>query len=137
MLEEVLTSFRRIAVFVLAVGLVAGAWKPCAGWAPTPKARMSCCERTPMCPMHKRAGHGPRVAASQSDADACCAAAERRDTSQPSVSLAVLAPTPVPVLAVFQELPSASTLWIDSHRPPPHPASRQLPRHLLLSVFLI
>jgi hypothetical protein len=137
MLTAVLTSFRRIAVFVLTVGLVAGAWKPCAGWAATPEARMSCCERTPMCPMHARAGHGPRVAVGQSDADTCCAAAERRDTPQPSAPAAVLAPVPMPVLAVFVELPSASTLWVDSRRPPPLLASRQLPRHLLLSVFLI
>jgi hypothetical protein len=137
MLTAVLTLFRRLAVFILTVGLVAGGWRPCAGWAPTPEARMSCCERTPMCSTHKRAGHGSRMAVSQSDADTCCAAAERRDTPQPSAPATVLAPAPVPVLALFQELPSASTIWVESRRPPPLVASRQLPRHVLLSVFVI
>ena len=138
MLSRVLVSFRRIAVFILTVGLVAGAWRPCAGWKPTPEARMSCCLRKAACAMHKGTKGGAHVAHSQPAADACCAASERRETSQPALTV-VVPPAFVPLAGVFAEPQRAPipARWTDSDRPPPLLANRELPRHLLLSVFVI
>ena len=136
MLSIVLISFRRVAVLVLTVGLVAGAWRPCAGWEPTAEARMSCCVRKAACAMHKRGGHRVDSAVTQAAADACCAASERQDTSQPSLTV-VLPPTLAPLGGLFAERPILPARWVDLHRPPPLLASRELPRHLLLSVFVI
>jgi hypothetical protein len=132
----VLTSLRRIAVVVLTVGLVAGAWRPCAGWKPTREARMSCCVRNAACSKHKAADGGGHAAHRQSDADACCAISERQDSSQPSLTI-VLPPTFVALVGVFAAPPSVPARRVDSGRPPPILASRELPRHLLLSVFVI
>jgi hypothetical protein len=120
----------------LTLGIIAGAWRPCAGWAATAEARMSCCHRMAMCPMRKPVREGATARVSQDDADACCAAADRPETVPSSITV-IAAPPVVPVLASFAEPPTALPVTMaDWHGPPPL-ASRQLPRHLLLSVFLI
>jgi len=129
-------SRRRIAVVLMTVGLMAGAWRPCAGWKPTPEARMSCCMRKADCAKHKSAGGSGHAPHRQSDADACCAASERPDAS-PSLLTVVVPPTFVPLAGPFAEPPSVPARWFDSRRPPPLVAERRLPRHLLLSVFVI
>jgi hypothetical protein len=136
MLWTVLTWLRRVAVVVLATGLVAGAWRPCAGWKPTAEARMSCCIRNGACSMHKPSGNAAHAVHTQSDADACCAISDRQESQQPSFTV-VLPPALAPLAGVFAEAPSVPIRWVDSHRPPPLLASRDLPRHLLLSVFVI
>jgi hypothetical protein len=136
MLSSVLNSLRRIGVLMLTIGLAAGAWRPCAGWEPTAEARMACCTRKAACSMHRMSGHGAHEAVSQSQADACCALSERQDPSQPSVTV-VLPPALTPIAGPFAEQPRVPARWVDSHRPPPLLASRALPRHLLLSVFVI
>lgn len=135
-LGTVVTRLRRIAVTFLAAGLLAGAWRPCAGWETTAEARMSCCVRKAACTMHKVAGGTASTTVSQSEADTCCAAAERQDASQLSVTT-LAPPSSTPVLQLFTEQPRVAAAWVDWHRPPPRLASRQLPTHLLLSVFLI
>jgi hypothetical protein len=130
----VLNRSRRIAVVALVLGVIAGAWRPCAGWEPTAEARMSCCLRHAGCAKHKVADHG--VPVSQSDADACCAASERQDASQPPVA-SIEPPPLLHAAASFAEPPSAPVPPVDWHRPPPALASRQLHTHVLLSVFLI
>ena len=98
---------------------------------------MACCAEGETCPMHKPDGHGSSSSRvlSQAEADSCCAASER-DDSAPSastfsvaVSFGVLA-SPVPAL-----LPEATgpDSW---RRSVPVPASH-VPKHLLLSVFLV
>ena len=86
--------------------------------------------------MHRVAKDGTAAAVAQADADSCCAAAERHDGSQPS-GTTVAAPTLTPLLDLFTEPPPVSAQWVDQHRPPPLLATRQLPTHLLHSVFLI
>ena len=86
--------------------------------------------------MHKVAKDGTAATVTQAEADSCCAAAEGQDGSQPSVTT-VAQPTLTPLLALFAEQPPVSAQWVDQHRPPPLLASRQLPTHILLSVFLI
>jgi hypothetical protein len=97
---------------------------------------MACCVDGGHCPMHKSA-HGSATAKviSQADADGCCAASQR-DHSTPSptfvplVSLAlVVSPIPVVVLSAVV----SPDIW---HALAPLPGS-QVPRHLLLSVFLV
>jgi hypothetical protein len=128
---------RRVAAVLLTLGIVAGVWRPCAGWAATAEARMSCCDRMAMCPMRKPVGDRSAPRVGQNEADTCCAAADRPETTPSSVTV-VAAPPVVAVLALFAEpstgLPVTMADW---HGPPPLLASRQLPRHLLLSVFLI
>jgi hypothetical protein len=135
-LAGVVTRLRRAAVLALAIGLVAGAWRPCAGWEATAEARMSCCLRHGACATHKVSDGAGATTVHQSDADACCAGSERQDASQPSVAV-VLAPALVPLAGRFAEAPPVPTPSFDWHRPPPRLASRRLPTHLLLSVFLI
>ncbi|MEO5821460.1 MAG: hypothetical protein ABIT71_13225 [Vicinamibacteraceae bacterium] len=130
-----LTSHRRIAAFVLMLGLVAGAWRPCAGWEATPEARMACCHRGGKCTMHKVTGTAD-TRVDQARADTCCAASEPQDAPQPPAS-AVVAVALVPVAGLFAQIAPPPVLPVDCWQPPPLLASRQSPRHLLLSVFLI
>jgi hypothetical protein len=100
---------------------------------------MACCEEGDPCPMHD--GQSLNSSAdggiSQAQADACCAASEHQHPNQsaPSVlmviSSAVLGagivlPAPVPSLV-------ASDAW-RTHAPSP---LVPVPRHVLLSVFLV
>ena len=133
---------QRILAVVLCLGLVAGNAAVCAGWAPTAEARMACCTDGGTCPMHDGQKGGSRASQSgrmltQAEADSCCASSER-DSSSPStpsfaatISVAVLgtgvvlAPT-LPSLAVHD-------YWrIEAPIPSP-----PVPRHVLLSVFLV
>ena len=134
-LLTVLTNLRRIAATVLALGLLAGAWRPCAGWEATAEARMSCCVRNAKCAMHKVADDGTSTIVGQAQADTCCAASERPDASQPLVAV-VAPPMLAPLMGLFADLPRVPVLRSDWHRPPPL-ASRQLPTHVLNSVFLL
>jgi hypothetical protein len=133
----VATRSRRVAAVLLTLGIIAGLWRPCAGWAATAEARMSCCDRMAMCPMRKPVRDASAPGVSQDDADACCAAADRTETTPTSITV-IAAPPVVPVLALFAEPPAVVAVTMaDWHGPPPLLASRQLQRHLLLSVFLI
>src|SRR3954469_2742442 len=83
MLSE-LTMLRRITAFVAALALCAGNVVVCAGWQPTPEARMACCMGGTTCPMHKsdHHEHSSTALVSQTQADSCCAAAaQRRDSA--------------------------------------------------------
>jgi hypothetical protein len=132
-LHIVLTRVRRLAALLLTLGLVAGMWRPCAGWEATAEARLSCCQRHAGCAKHKVTDHS--VPVTQSDADACCAASERQDAAQPSVAM-FAPPILVPAAALFTRPPIAPPPPVD-WRPPPALTSRQLHTHVLLSVFLI
>ncbi len=90
--------------------------------------------------MHKAArnptaGSATIATVGQAEADTCCAASERPDPYQPS-AVVIAAPIVSP-LAALAEPPSTPLVGMDWHRPPPLLASRQVPTHLLLSVFLI
>jgi len=135
-LSAVLGNLRRIAAIALAIGLLTGAWRPCAGWQATAEARMSCCLRKAACAKHKAAEDVPAAAVGQAEADRCCAASERPDAYQPP-SAVIAPPIVMPLAGLFAEGPGVPILSIVWHRPPPLRASRQLPTHLLLSVFLI
>lgn len=130
-----LASLRLIAAALIA-SLSAGPIVLCSGWQATPEARMACCEEGVACPMHS-APHGDANtsrAVTQAEADSCCAAGEKDNGSastktSPTVSPAVvgqptlLAPFVVPRLLARHDPALNRTLVV--------------PRHLLLSVFLI
>ena len=137
--KSVVTVLQRLAAVALSLALSAGNAAVCAGWAPTPEARMACCSKSGACPMHKGTSHGSgsgRVL-TQAQADSCCASSEPEHSSQSNptfvtaISSAVLGPAIV--------LPPSVPALVLSHRSSaaaPIPSSA-VPRHLLLSVFLV
>ena len=123
----------------LALGLVAGNAGICAGWMPSPEARMACCANEAECPMHRDDSHRPESGRvlTQAQADDCCASAEGQNSNQsnPSfvaaITIAVLGagvvvPANVPALVL-------SDAWRTSAPIPIAPVAR----HVLLSVFLV
>jgi hypothetical protein len=130
---------QRLAALALTFGLVAGNAAICAGWMPTAEARMACCADGGECPMHKGNSPSSRSGSvlTQRQADNCCASAEsqRSNQSNPSFVTAITAtvlgvgvvlPTSVPALVL-------SDAWRTSAPIPIAP----VPRHVLLSIFLI
>jgi hypothetical protein len=137
MLSAVLIRSRQIAALLLILVLATGNAALCAGWMATPEARMACCSESGACPMHAADRHSSSDSpVTQAEADRCCAASETDDAapSAPvlvlSISLAV-EQSPVPFAA-----PAATLRPIRWRSTAPALASR-LPRHLLLSVFLV
>ena len=125
------------ALLLLLVGFGSTA-SVCAGWQASAAARMACCENEATCPMHPttQQGQRTRTRVSQVDADNCCAASERGTSTPstsaytPTITLAVLtslSPAVGPDVTVFGENPNAR-ISVDVS---------PVPKHLLLSVFLI
>jgi hypothetical protein len=137
--REVVRLVHRLAAFALTLGLMAGNAAVCAGWMPTPEARMACCADGVECPMHKGDSHSPGSARvlTQAQADSCCASAEGQNSNQsnPSFVTAITAA----VLGVGVVLPAnipalvLSDAWRTSAPIPVAP----VPKHVLLSVFLV
>jgi hypothetical protein len=131
---------QRLAALALAFGLVAGnAAAICAGWLPTPEARMACCADGAECPMHKGDSHSSasQRVLTQAQADSCCAAAEGQNSNQSNPSfvtvitaavlgVGVILPANVPALVL-------SDAWRTSAPIPIAP----VPKHVLLSVYLV
>lgn len=126
----------RVAAIVLALATASGHLALCEGWKASPASRMACCAEGVQCPMRHRPAEGARhrAAPSQADADACCAASENDQTSPASAyALPALVPA-IPIgPALTFETPSPVRLPIAGESPPRQP----VPRHLLLSVFLV
>jgi hypothetical protein len=127
---------RRTCSFVLLLALFVPAAVECAGWRPTAEARKACCAAG-LCAKEnagKTAGSTPTV--TQADADDCCAASETQESGPSSpahatlMTAAVLQPVALP--GAFQLAPVSR--W--SERTDPLQPSA-VPRHLLLSVFLV
>ena len=124
---------------LLCLGLVAGNAAVCAGWAATPEARVACCADDVECPMHKdHSGEsGPERVFTQAQADACCAASERDQSSSSNpTAVATISAAALGVGVVRPAIAPAFVLtdgWRTDAPPPGPPVSR----HLLLSVFLV
>ena len=123
---------------LVTLALVVGHAGVCAGWMPTPEARMACCSDHEPCPMHKsEQGDGAATRLiTQAEADRCCAASEPDDAapSQSSVNFSDVldvASSPAPSL-----LPEPQHRALCSRAPAPIPKAH-VPRHVLLSVFLV
>jgi len=106
----------------------------CAGWQASPEARQQCCQ-SGACPLHHHQ-HGSPTKVSQASADECCAQSTRQDSRQsssvfaPTITLAVLKSIPPAPVSQLLATP-VSTPW-ESAVPLTH-----VPKHLLLSVFLV
>ena len=131
---------RRTSALVVALTLGTAGWAECAGWQATPEARMACCSGSGACPMHgsTETGAESRRVVTQAQADNCCAAANTGDSTPSaaafSVSLsAALANNPPLTIAPIPASPAPLGAW-RAHVPL---QVRQVPRHVLLSVFLI
>ena len=136
------TLVHRLSSVLLCLTLAAGNAAVCAGWAATPEARMACCTDEESCPMHRDDDSRNSVSGrqlSQAQADTCCASSEREqsNTSNPnptllaSISNAVLGP-----VAVFAATVPALVVTDGWRTVVPLPQAA-VPRHVLLSVFLV
>jgi hypothetical protein len=130
---------QRLAALALTFALTAGNAAVCAGWMPTPEARMACCADDGECPMHEGDSHrsGLGRVLTQVQADSCCASSESKNSSQSSpafvvaITAAVLgAGTVVPAGVPALVLSDAWRTTAPIHIAP-------VPRHVLLSVFLV
>ena len=128
----------RFSALALTLALLAGNAAVCAGWMPTPEARMACCNESGTCPMHKSDAsdsHASHVL-TQAQADTCCASSnhESGQSSGPFVGSITLA-----VLGTASVLPTVapSLVLSDGWRTAvPIPAA-PIPKHVLLSVYLV
>ena len=129
----------RLAALALTIGLMAGNAAICAGWMPTPEARMACCADGAECPMHKGDSHhsGSQRVPTQAQADSCCAASEGKTSNRSNPTF--VATITVAVLGAGTVLPAnvpalvLSDGWSTSAPMPVAP----VPKHVLLSVFLV
>jgi hypothetical protein len=135
----VLSFGHRFAIVLLAVALVGGQTSVCAGWAATPEARMACCAEGGHCPMHRAEPHdlGSGRVLTQIEADNCCAASEREESS-PSAPTFVATISPA-VLGPGVVLPASvpARVLSDNWRTVTPVPTTPVPRHVLLSVFLV
>ena len=125
---------RRLAAVLCVLAVTPSVWVECAGWQATPEARRSCCETADR-PHHKDDPDGPR-AVSQAEADSCCAASESDESGPSSKPFAASITSDVlqPVVAAVVPLPqirSFDAAELVGLRASP------VPKHLLLSVFLV
>ncbi|HJZ74013.1 MAG TPA: hypothetical protein VKE51_19875 [Vicinamibacterales bacterium] len=137
-LSEVVSPARRIAAVVAILALGAGKVGVCAGWQATPEARMACCMSGASCPMHKSEGHdhSSKNGVSQAQADSCCAAsAQRTESTSPGSTFAASGVIALMPAAVFSS--PMTVLSAQEWRAPVPPLVSSVPKHLLLSVFLV
>jgi hypothetical protein len=126
---------RRLAAVVCLFAFAESAWAQCAGWQATPEARRQCCQDG-ACPLHHREANASHAQLTQAAADDCCAQSQRHESSPSgtvfasTMTLAVVQSLPPVVLSL---VPTAllSAPW-ETPSPPAH-----VPKHLLLSVFLV
>lgn len=120
------------------LALVAGNVALCAGWAATPEARMACCTDGD-CPMHKgessKSGSGRVI--TQAQADTCCASSEHQQSNQSAPTFASVISSAVLGAGVAIPAPVPALVRSDSWRIIAPIPIAPVPRHVLLSVFLV
>jgi hypothetical protein len=130
---------RRLAVLALTFGLMAGNAAICAGWMPTPEARMACCADDAECPMHKGDSHhsGFGRVPTQAQADSCCALSAGKTASQSNPTF--VGAITVSVLGAGTVLPAKIPAFVlsDGWRTSAPMPVAAVPKHVLLSVFLV
>jgi len=125
----------RLSAVLLTLALATGQVGVCAGWLPTPEARMACCADENTCPMHASEHSGSTRVLTQAEADRCCALSEQDDSEPSSASLVsvplafALGPAP----AVIPASQSHADIW----RVSVPTSTAHVPKHILLSVFLV
>jgi hypothetical protein len=100
---------------------------------------MACCADDVPCPMHKGESSGSTAnnGVTQAQADSCCASSEHDSSSQSSPTF-VAAPS-IAVLGTGITLPPVVPALVlsDGWRTAAPIPSPQVPKHVLLSVFLV
>jgi len=134
----VLILSRRLFALALAGLISAGNVAICAGWASTPEARMACCADS-SCPMHKTESKGSESvsAFSQAQADNCCASAEHRKSSESSPTFVTAIPSAVLGTGVVLPAVAPALVLSDDRRTVAPIPTAHVPKHVLLSVFLV
>jgi hypothetical protein len=129
---------QRLSALALAVALTAANGAVCAGWMPTAEARMACCSEGP-CLMHKGDAHatGPDRVVTQAQADTCCATSERENSSQSSPTFAAAITAAVLGPAIVLPASSPALVLSDGWRTSAPIPITPVPKHVLLSVFLV
>jgi hypothetical protein len=101
---------------------------------------MACCSGSGDCPMHgsTEPGAGSERVVTQAQADSCCAASDTGDSTPSAVAFslslsAALVPSTLPTLAPIMASTASFAAW---RTQVPLPLG-QVPKHVLLSVFLI
>jgi hypothetical protein len=127
-----------LAVFAV-MSLQAGA--ACEGWQSTPEARMACCDAADArCTMHEpppaTVGHGHAGHHAQGDADTCCAMSEPGQAGERGVTYAPSAAAATIDAAASERAGSPATAYA-RHRSTAPPPRGHVPKHVLLSVFLL
>jgi hypothetical protein len=130
---------RRLSAVAIMLALGAGNAAVCAGWLPTPEARMACCTEGAPCPMHKgeSSRSGSARVITQAQADSCCASSERDSSSQSNPTF--VASITQAVLGTGVILPAIvpARVLSDAWRAVAPLPTTPVPIHVLLSVFLV
>ena len=128
----------RLSAVALTVALVAGNAAVCAGWMPTPEARMACCSKSGACPMHKSGESASESSGvlTQAQADTCCASSNP-DSSQSSGTF--VGTITLAVLGTATVLPSVAPVQVrrEGWRTAVPISTAPIPKHVLLSVYLL
>jgi hypothetical protein len=134
-----LNILHRLTAFALGLAFIGANASLCAGWAATPEARMACCVEGDDCPMHKGESHvtGSEHMPSQAQADDCCAASERHQSSQTDPVLAAANSGAVLGAGVVVPVSIPALVLSDGWRTDAPIRTSPVPRHILLSIFLV
>ena len=100
---------------------------------------MSCCSETGDCPMHKEDGHRPGGTSpvTQAQADSCCASSESQHSNQSSPTSIVAIPSAVLGVGVVVPQRAPALVLSDAWRIATPVPRTPVPKHVLLSVFLV
>ena len=129
----------RLSALALSLALMAANAAVCAGWAPTPEARMACCAEGDTCPMHKGDSHGSGAehGLTQAQADGCCASAEREHSSQASPTIVAALTSAVLGTGIVLPARVPGLVLSDGWRTAVPVPTVPVRKHVLLSVFLV
>ena len=130
---------QRLAALALTFALMAGNDAICAGWMPTPQARMACCADGCECPMHKGDSlrSGSERVLTQAQADSCCASSESKNPNQSSPTFVAVITAPVHGNGIVLPANIPALVLSDGWRTSAPIPVAPVPKHLLLSVFLV
>jgi hypothetical protein len=129
----------RLATVVLTMAMIVANVGVCPGWVATPEARIACCAENGMCPMRQGRSDGAKSgkALTQAEADSCCASSEREESTTPDLGSVVAISHPVLGDAVVIPTRTPALVLSDSWRTVVPIPIAPVPRHVLLSVYLV
>ena len=133
-----MTIFHRALALALGLLLAGGTAFACEDLAATPEARMACCSDGSNCPMHQ--GESNRRSGrtlTQAQADACCTVSGRDQSDQSSQSTGAVISSAVLGSGVIVPAAVPHLILSDGWRTAAPTPIVLVPRHLLLSVFLV